>query len=41
MAKDLSTKFIVRTCAKRMTKDGGTSIAEVMAERLAQGVHQI
>ncbi len=41
VAKDLGTKFIVRTCAKRMTKDGGTSVAEVMTESLAQGVHQI
>jgi hypothetical protein len=24
-----------------MTKDGGTSVAEVMTESLAQGVHQI
>ena len=41
MAKDLGTKFVVRICAKRMIKDGGTSVAEVMTESLAQGVHQI
>ncbi len=40
-AEDLGTKFIVRTCAKRMAKDGGTSVAEVMTESLAQGVNQI
>ena len=41
VAKDLGTKFIDRTCAKRMTKDRGGAITKVMVESFAQGVHQI
>jgi hypothetical protein len=32
VAKDLGTKLIVRTFAKRMTKDRGTSVTEVMVQ---------
>ncbi len=37
MAKDLGTKFFVRISAKRMTKDGGASLAEAMTESLVNG----
>jgi hypothetical protein len=40
-AQEAGTKFLVRTCADRLAKDGSTTINLVMKRVEAKGTHEI